>query len=63
MAPVGGTIVSRNEVLEDKPGIVNKDPEGEGWIAGIEVGEEGRKEMEGLMGEEEYRGLVKEGGE
>lgn len=63
MSPISGTIVSKNDVLEDKPGVVNKDPEGEGWIAGIEVEEQGVKEMGELMGEEEYRGMVKEGPE
>ena len=63
MSPISGNIVSKNDVLEDKPGIVNKDPEGEGWIAGIEVEEEGIKQMEALMGEEQYREMVKEGPE
>ena len=60
LSPISGTIVSKNDTLEDKPGVMNKDPEGEGWIAQIEVEEKGAKEMEGLMGEEEYRGMVKE---
>ena len=63
MSPVSGTITSKNDKLEDKPGIVNKDPEGEGWIAGIEVSDEGREQVGALMGEEKYQGLVKEGAE
>ncbi|KAL9017002.1 MAG: hypothetical protein Q9185_005651 [Variospora sp. 1 TL-2023] len=53
MTPVGGKIVATNEKLEEKPGIINKGPEGEGWIARIHVGDAG--EVEGLMGGEEYR--------
>lgn len=54
MTPVTGKIIEGNAVLEEKPGVINKGPEAEGWIARIEVGEGGREEMEGLMGEEEY---------
>lgn len=37
LSPVTGRIVEANGVLEDKPGTINKSPEGEGWIAKIEV--------------------------
>jgi len=60
MTPVSGKIIEGNSVLEEKPGTINKGPEGEGWIARIEVGEEGRGEVEGLMGAEEYGRLVEE---
>ena len=58
MTPVGGKIVATNEKLEEKPGIINKGPEGEGWVARIEVGDAG--EVEGLMGGEEYRKFTEE---
>ena len=32
-APVGGEIVAVNEALESDPGLLNRDPYGEGWIA------------------------------
>jgi len=54
MTPVAGTIIEANSVLEEKPGTINKGPEGEGWIARIRV-KDGAKEVEGLMGGEEYR--------
>lgn len=60
MTPVSGKIIEANGVLEEKPGMINKGPEGEGWIARIEVGEGGRGEVEGLMGGEEYRKMVEE---
>src|ERR1043166_4024581 len=31
-APVGGTIVAVNSALESDPGLVNRDPFGEGWL-------------------------------
>lgn len=32
-APVGGEIVEVNEALSSDPGLLNRDPYGEGWIA------------------------------
>lgn len=54
LTPVAGTIIEANSVLEEKPGTINKGPEGEGWIARIRV-KDGGKEVEALMGGEEYR--------
>jgi len=31
-APIGGTIIAVNSVLEDAPETVNQDPYGEGWF-------------------------------
>lgn len=36
-APVSGSVVARNEALDDQPDLVNSDPYGAGWIAEIEV--------------------------
>lgn len=53
LTPVSGTIKEVNEALEEKPGMLNKDPEGESWIARIEL--DGSEEVgEGLMSSEEY---------
>jgi len=56
-----------NSLLDEKPGTINLAPEDEsaggGWVAKIEVTEEGMKELEGLMGEEEYKQFVEEDGE
>ena len=35
-APVGGVIAEVNDALKDKPGILNEDPYGAGWIAVLE---------------------------
>lgn len=61
LTPLSGTVIAANEALEGKPSIINKAPEGDGWIAKIEVksaGEEGEKET--LMDEEEYRRFTEE---
>lgn len=42
-----------------KPGAINTSPEEDGWIAKIELENDG-KEVEGLMSLEEYRKLTEE---
>ncbi len=36
-APVSGTIVEANTILEDQPELVNASPYGQGWMVVIEV--------------------------
>lgn len=36
-APVSGSVVARNEALDEQPDLVNSDPYGAGWIAEIQV--------------------------
>ncbi len=52
LTPVSGKIIEANDVLQEKPGTINKSPEGEGWIARIQVKDGG--EMEKLMSMDEY---------
>ncbi len=56
MSPVSGKVVEANSALEEKPATINKEPEGSGWIAKIEVADE--KELEGLMDAEGYKGFT-----
>jgi glycine cleavage system H protein len=35
-APVSGTVVARNDQLNDRPELINTDPYGEGWMVEIE---------------------------
>jgi glycine cleavage system H protein len=51
LTPIAGTVTEVNSVLESKPSDVNRDPEGEGWIAKIAVSGEPEGKM---MSEEEY---------
>ena len=36
-APVAGTVVARNDALDQQPDLINSDPYGEGWIVEIEM--------------------------
>lgn len=56
-APVGGEIIESNPALRDDPAIINRDPEGEGWFFKLKLADAG--ELEGLMGESDYRDWVK----
>ncbi len=59
-APVSGKIIEVNEKLNDQPELVNKDPEGKGWLVKIEMSDE--KELNQLLDEEAYKKLCKEEG-
>ena len=60
-APVSGEVVEVNDVLEDRPELVNEDPYGDGWICAIQLSAEG--ELDGLMDAESYKSFVVEEGE
>lgn len=55
MTPVAGKVIEANNSLEDKPSILNQDPEGEGWLAKLEIDEAAVAEVEGLMDEAAYK--------
>jgi len=59
-APVSGKVVEVNTALEDKPEIVNKDAEGEGWLVKVEI--TNPAELEDLLDEEDYKKLCEEEG-
>jgi glycine cleavage system H protein len=52
-APVSGTVVAVNELLEREPEIVNRSPEEQGWLVRLEIADPG--ELNGLMNREQYR--------
>ena len=52
LTPASGKIIEANDVLQAKPGTLNKSPEGEGWIAKIQVNDAG--EVANLMNMDEY---------
>jgi glycine cleavage system H protein len=51
LTPVSGTVAEVNSQLEQTPANVNKDPEGDAWIAKITISEEPSGKM---MTKEEY---------
>jgi glycine cleavage system H protein len=55
-APVSGTIVDVNTVLEERPELVNQSPYGEGWMIVIETTNAG--ELQQLLSAEEYRAYI-----
>ena len=57
--PASGKIVEANSDLEEKPGNLNKSPEGDSWIAKIELTDAG--ELEGLMDAAGYKAFTEEG--
>lgn len=58
-APVGGTVVTRNEALDAAPETVNSDPYGDGWMVEIQLDDPA--ELENLMDADAYGNQV--GGE
>ena len=51
-SPVGGEVIEVNEVLADKPELVNTDPYGDGWMIKIRLAD--ATEADELMNAEEY---------
>ena len=58
MTPVSGKITNANNVLEEKPATINKSPEGDGWLARIEVSD--AAQVEALMDADGYQKFTEE---
>jgi glycine cleavage system H protein len=56
-APISGVVTEGNGKVADDPSIVNSDPEGEGWFFKLKL--LNPTELDGLMGESDYRAWVK----
>lgn len=52
LTPVSGTVTEVNSALEEQPSGINKDPEGDAWIARIAV--DGEVDTKELMTAEQY---------
>lgn len=57
--PVAGTITGANEALGDDPGLVNRDPMGEGWFFRIKPKD--AAEVDGLLDEAAYEAVAAAG--
>ena len=53
--PVGGEIIDINELLNEKPELVNDDPYGQGWMIKIKLNS---SETTELLNSEEYKKLI-----
>lgn len=59
-APVTGTVLDRNPLLEDRPELVNEQPYGDGWIVVLEASDP--DQLEALMSAAAYREFVEQQG-
>lgn len=58
-APLAGTVVTRNDVLDSSPELVNSDPYGDGWMIEIELSDPAQ--VEELLDANGYAELIGEG--
>ncbi len=59
-SPIGGAVIEVNPVLESDPGLVNRDPYGEGWLFRLRI--EAGEQIERLKEPAQYRELIAGGG-
>src|SRR6185369_14632238 len=55
-APVSGEVVEVNELLRDKPELVNTDPYGDGWMIKVRIADQ--TEYDDLMDATEYEEYI-----
>jgi glycine cleavage system H protein len=55
-APITGTVVAVNEALASDPGLVNRDPFGQGWLFKMTI--EAGEQIETLREPGQYRELI-----
>ena len=55
-SPVSGTVIDGNTALADTPGLVNEDPEGDGWFYKLTLADP--DELAELMDEVAYQAFV-----
>ncbi|KAL5107448.1 Glycine cleavage system H protein mitochondrial [Taenia crassiceps] len=56
-APISGTVEEINEAIKDKPSLLNKSPEKDGWL--LKMSSDSYDGSDGLMTEEEYRDFLR----
>ena len=59
-SPIGGEVIEVNGALENDPGLVNRDPFGEGWLFRLRI--EAGEQVETLKEASQYRDMIKESG-
>jgi glycine cleavage system H protein len=57
-APVSGEVIAANDLLADKPELVNQEPHSGGWIARIRLSD--KSELDGLMSADDYEAYLGE---
>ncbi|HVR43108.1 MAG TPA: glycine cleavage system protein GcvH [Thermoanaerobaculia bacterium] len=56
-APLSGEVIEVNEVLADKPDLVNSDPYGDGWMIKVRISDP--SELDQLMTVKDYEDYIK----
>ncbi|KAF7594680.1 glycine cleavage system H-protein subunit [Aspergillus hancockii] len=56
LSPVAGTVIQGNKILDDKAKFINESPEGDAWIAEIEVSD--AAELDGLLDAKAYKETI-----
>tara|TARA_B110000196_G_C20553194_1_gene389751 strand:- start:112 stop:489 length:378 start_codon:yes stop_codon:yes gene_type:complete len=54
--PVSGEVTEFNQVLEDKPELINTDPYGDGWIIKVCISD--ISTLDELLSSDEYKNLI-----
>jgi glycine cleavage system H protein len=57
-APLTGTVIEVNELLDGTPGKLNEDPYGDGWLCVMSVDDDAQ--LDGLLDADSYRELIGE---
>ena len=57
-SPVTGTVIERNQQLEDRPELVNESPYGDGWLVVLDASEPAQ--LEELMDADANRSFVQQ---
>jgi glycine cleavage system H protein len=60
-APVTGSVIEGNPLLEERPELVNEQPYGDGWLVVVEVSDPSA--LEALMDAAAYRSFVEQQGD
>ena len=55
-APISGTVLARNDALEDAPELINADPYGDGWIVAIRPTDP--EQIETLLDADDYQATL-----
>ena len=56
--PVSGEVLEQNEMLADRPELVNQDPYGKGWI--VKIKPTGEADFSRLLDADAYKALINE---
>jgi glycine cleavage system H protein len=55
-APVSGSVVAKNSLIDANPELVNTDPYGDGWL--IEIDPSNRDELDALLSAADYESTI-----